>query len=401
MWYQVVEEAEEEMRARLAARGLDTSVPNVARIYDFMLDGKDNFAADRDAAERVMREIPHSALACRQNRDFLGRVMRHLTAQGIRQFLDIGSGLPTRENVHEIVQRADPDARVVYVDFDPVVVTHAEALLVNGSDGVLVVEGDARDPGKIISDAKGLIDFSQPVAVLLFAILHFLTDADDPHGIVGSLAAELAPGSAVSISHLTGEGTEPDKGLAAQEVYQGASAPAVPRSRKDITRFFDGLDLIDPGVTDINLWPVRSLEPAAPLTFYGGVARKHLCARAAQAALSQQPAAPRQCRAGGPQVPRIPGQDRPAPVRGCPVTPVPARIAHSPGRPRSEQGAPAVFDSLSSDNLRAAHDAARLLYENHRALGLDPAVIKLDTLRVDICVELENRGEPVTSAPAG
>ena len=139
---------------------------------------------------------------------------------------------------------------------------------------MLVVQGDVREPGKIISDAKGLIDFSEPVAVLLFAILHFLPDDDDPHGIVGSLAEALVPGSAVAISHLTGEGTEPDKGLAAQEVYQGASAPAVPRSRQDITRFFDGLDLIDPGVTDINLWPARSVGPAAPLTFYGGVARK-------------------------------------------------------------------------------------------------------------------------------
>jgi O-methyltransferase involved in polyketide biosynthesis len=274
MWYQAVDGAEEEMLVTLTARGLDTSVPNVARIYDFMIGGKDNFAADRDAAGRVMRQIPHSALACRQNRDFLGRTARVLAEHGIRQFLDIGSGLPTRDNVHEIVQRADQGSRVVYVDYDHVVVTHARALLEKGSDGVLVVQGDVREPGKIISDAKGLIDFSQPVAVLLFAILHFLTDADDPHGIVGSLAGHLAPGSAVAISHLTGEGTEPDKGRAAQEVYQGASAPAVPRSRQGITRFFDGLELIDPGVTDINQWPAQALGPAAPLTFYGGAGWK-------------------------------------------------------------------------------------------------------------------------------
>jgi O-methyltransferase involved in polyketide biosynthesis len=271
---QAVDGAEEEMRAQLAAHGLDMSVPNVARIYDFMLGGKDNFAADRQAAERVMREIPHSALACRQNRDFLGRAVRVLADRGIRQFIDIGSGLPTRDNVHQIVQRAYPGARVAYVDYDHIVVAHARALLEKGSPGVLVLQGDVREPGKIISDAKGLIDFSEPVAVLLFAILHFLTDADDPHAIVASLAGHLAPGSAVAISHLTGEGTEPDKGLAAQQVYQGASAPAVPRSREDITQFFDGLELIDPGMTDINLWPARSLEPATPLTFYGGVARK-------------------------------------------------------------------------------------------------------------------------------
>ena len=275
MWYQAVDGAEEEqMRGQLAGGGLDTSVPNVARIYDFMLGGKDHFAADRDAAERVMREIPHSALACRQNRDFLGRAVRLLAAQGIRQFLDIGSGLPTRDNVHEIAQAAAPGSRVVYVDYDNIVVTHARALLEKGSDGVLVVQGDVREPGKIISDAKALIDFSEPVAILLFAILHFLPDEDDPYGIVGTLADALVPGSAVAISHLTGEGTDPAKGRAAQQVYQGASAPAVPRSRQEIARFFDGLDLIDPGATDINLWPARSLEPAAPLTFYGGVAWK-------------------------------------------------------------------------------------------------------------------------------
>ena len=262
------------MRGQLAGGGLDTSVPNVARIYDFMLGGKDHFAADRDAAERVMREIPHSALACRQNRDFLGRAVRLLAAQGIRQFLDIGSGLPTRDNVHEIAQAAAPGSRVVYVDYDNIVVTHARALLEKGSDGVLVVQGDVREPGKIISEAKALIDFSEPVAILLFAILHFLPDEDDPYGIVGTLADALVPGSAVAISHLTGEGTERAKGRAAQQVYQGASAPAVPRSRQEIARFFDGLDLIDPGATDINLWPARSLEPAAPLTFYGGVAWK-------------------------------------------------------------------------------------------------------------------------------
>ena len=275
MWYQIVDGAEEEMRVQLAARGLDTSTPNVARIYDFMLGGKDNFAADRDAAGRVMREIPHSALACRQNRDFLGRVVGYLAAEvGIRQFLDIGSGLPTRSNVHEIAQAVATESRVAYVDYDHIVAAHARALLEKGSPGVLVVEGDIRDPGKIISDAKGLIDFSEPVAVLLFAILHFLPDDDDPHAIVGSLAGHLAPGSAVAISHITDEEVAPERGLAAQEVYRSASAPAVPRSREDFTRFFDGLELIDPGVTNVNLWPARSLGPAAPLTFYGGVARK-------------------------------------------------------------------------------------------------------------------------------
>jgi SAM-dependent methyltransferase len=252
----------------------DETRPNIARMYDYWLGGTDNYEADRAAAEKVRARRPNVASQALDNKKFLTRAVTYVARQGVRQFLDIGSGLPTRDNVHQIVQRADPGSRVVYVDYDHIVVAHARALLEKGSPGVLVVQGDVREPGKIISDAKGLIDFSEPVAVLLFAILHFLTDADDPHAIVASLARHLAPGSAVAISHLTGEGTEPDKGLAAQKVYQGASAPAVPRSRHDITRLFDGLDLIDPGVTDINRWPARSLEPAAPLTFYGGVGWK-------------------------------------------------------------------------------------------------------------------------------
>jgi hypothetical protein len=267
--------SEEESRGKRAVRGLDISTPNVARIYDFMLGGKDNFAADRDAADKVMQEIPHSALACRQNRDFLGRVVHHLAAdRGIRQFLDIGSGLPAGRNVHEIAQAVFPESRVVYVDYDSIVVAHARALLESGVPTVLVVEGDLRNPRKIIDDARGLIDFSEPVAVLLFAILHFLTDAEEPHEIVGRLTEALVPHSALAVSHVTAEGIEPEKSLTVQKIYQGASAPAIPRSRQDIMRFFNGLELTASGVTDINLWPGRSPGPEAPLTFYGGVAVK-------------------------------------------------------------------------------------------------------------------------------
>lgn len=255
----------------LAPRGLDTSVPNVARIYDFLLGGKDNYQADREAAETVLREIPHSALACRQNRDFLARVVRVLARAGIRQFLDIGSGLPTRSNVHEIAQAAAPGSRIVYVDYDPVVIAHARALLEKGSPGVMVVQGDLSDPEFIIGGARDLIDFSQPTAVLLFAILHFLTDDEKPHQVVRSLTEALAPGSALALSHITNEGIEPDKSLAAQKVYQGASAPAVPRSLARITQFFDGLDVMAPGVTDINFWPAEAAGHRTPLTFYGGV----------------------------------------------------------------------------------------------------------------------------------
>jgi len=274
MRHQAAEDAKREIGPRLAARGVDTGVANVARVYDFLLGGKDNFAADRAVAERVLAEVPHSALACRQNREFLGRAVTYLADQGVRQFLDIGSGLPTRDNVHEIAQRADPGAVVVYADCDPVVVAHARALLAKGAPGVLAVEGDVRDPDGIIAGAKELLDFSEPVGVLLFAILHFLTDADDPRGIVAALAAGLATGSAVAISHLTADGTAPGKSRAAQRAYEDASAPAVPRTLPDITLLLEGLDIAEPGVTDINLWPARSLGPAAPLTFYGGVGWK-------------------------------------------------------------------------------------------------------------------------------
>jgi O-methyltransferase involved in polyketide biosynthesis len=272
MWHQYRAGDEEERRRILSARGLDISAPNVARIYDFLLGGKDNFAADRAAAGKILQALPCAALACRQNREFLTRVVRVLADSGIRQFLDIGSGLPVQHNVHEVAQAAAPDSRVVYVDYDNVVVTHAKALLQSGSPRVAVVEADLRDPGKILEGAADLIDFSQPVAVLMFAVLHFLTDADQPREVVSSLTEALVPCSALALSHVTGDGTAPDASHAAQQVYQGASAQVVPRSRQDITGFFDGLNLVEPGVTDINLWPGKSSGPAVPLTLYGGLA---------------------------------------------------------------------------------------------------------------------------------
>jgi hypothetical protein len=274
MWHQYRAGDEEDRRRTPAVSGLDISIPNVARIYDFLLGGKDNFAADREAAGKILQELPCAALACRQNREFLTRVVRVLADSGVRQFLDIGSGLPAQDNVHEVAQAAAPDSRVVYVDYDNVVVSHARALLESGSPRVAVIEADARDPGKILEVAGGLIDFGEPVAVLMFAVLHFLTDADQPREVVRSLTEALVPGSALALSHVTGDGIAPDAGPAVQQVYQGASAPVLPRSHQDISGFFDGLDLVEPGVTDINLWPGKSSGPLAPLTLYGGLARK-------------------------------------------------------------------------------------------------------------------------------
>jgi O-methyltransferase involved in polyketide biosynthesis len=259
-----------------APNGLDTSRPNVARVYDYMLGGKDNFEADRAAAEMLIKVLPHSALACRQNRQFLGRVVRYLIEEkGIRQFIDLGSGLPTADNVHQIAQKIDPGARVVYADYDPVVVLHSKVLL-EGSEGVRVIQADLRDPGSILGDpgVGELIDLGQPAAILMFAILHFLPDAEQPYETVRRFTQAMAPGSYLALSHITDEAVSPETSQAAQQVYQGASAPVVPRSREDIARFFDGLELTGSGLVDINLWPVKALGPGAPLTFYGGAARK-------------------------------------------------------------------------------------------------------------------------------
>ena len=261
---------------KLAARGLDVTVPNVARIYDFILGGKDNFEADRAAAEQILAVIPGGSGPARMNRAFLGRVVHYLAAQrGIRQFLDIGSGLPTAANVHEIAQAAAPDSRVVYVDNDSVVVLHAQAILEDRARGVAAVRGDLRDPDGITGSpaVRELIDFSQPTAVLMFAVLHFVPDADDPSALLGRYRDVMAPGSALALSHITDENLDTEAGRAGRAVYQSTSAPIMPRSRERIEGFFDGLDLLPPGVVGISQWPDPGPGGATSF-FYGGVAVK-------------------------------------------------------------------------------------------------------------------------------
>jgi hypothetical protein len=263
--------------------GIDTSVPNVARIYDYWLGGKDNFAADRAAADRQAAAVPQLPLLARQNRDFLNRVVRFCVGQGITQFLDIGSGLPTNQNVHEVAQLVSPDASVVYVDSDPSVVIHAQAMLANSRTEA--IRGDLRRPDEILGSPQvgRLIDFSRPVAVLILAVLHVIPDEADPAGCVAVLRDALAPGSYLAISHAD---VSPAHSVGTRRLTKTAREVAEPlrglenvpsRTRDDIARFFDGLTLVEPGLTDVSAWRPED-DAVVPESDYlrivGGVARK-------------------------------------------------------------------------------------------------------------------------------
>jgi S-adenosyl methyltransferase len=254
----------------------DPTVPNVARVYDYMLGGKDNLAADRQLAEQLLEAFPVSAWIARQNRGFVGRAVRYCAEQGVDQFLDVGSGLPTMDNVHEVARRVTPDAAVVYVDNDRVALTHANALLATSS-GVSAIWGDVRDPGKILAhvEASGLIDLSRPLVVLLAAILHFIGDSEDPAGIVAGFVDAIPAGSYLILSHATHD-AQPAESARAREMYRdrGASSLLVTRSRADIGAFFAGLELVDPGLAFTSRW--RPKEPVRndPVDLIAGVGRK-------------------------------------------------------------------------------------------------------------------------------
>jgi S-adenosyl methyltransferase len=262
--------------------GIDTSVPNVARIYDYILGGKDNFAADRRAAQQLLSVLPDIAGVVRDNRSFIGRVVRFLAGEGgIRQFLDLGAGLPTQNCVHEMAHAVAPDARVVYVDNDPVVCSHGQALL--GSRGTVgFALGDLRRPAEILRNPEVLarLDFSQPVGVLCVCALHFVPDTEKPHQIVADYRDHLAPGSYLAITHgITADTPEQDPDGVVQSVtnvYQNASAQMHVRPRKEIERFFDGFEILPPGVVWTADWrPDPGTRPAGrPDSLYGGLGRK-------------------------------------------------------------------------------------------------------------------------------
>ncbi|HWG13199.1 MAG TPA: SAM-dependent methyltransferase [Streptosporangiaceae bacterium] len=259
-------------------RDFDTTVAHPARVWDYWLGGKDNFAADREAAERVLEVMPVMGPIARAGRGFLATAVHHLAAdRGIRQFLDIGTGLPTANNTHEVAQRAAPDSRIVYVDNDPIVLTHARALLTSDEEGATAyVDADLRDTGKILAEARNTLDFSQPIALMLLAITHFIPDADDPWRIVAELMKPLAPGSYLVLSHASGDVDV--AGLTdASRRYNTSSAVSIHmRSREQITRFFDGLEILEPGLVLLGRWrpgpPDR--EPSRALPTYTAVGRK-------------------------------------------------------------------------------------------------------------------------------
>lgn len=246
--------------------------PNVARMYDYYLGGCHNFAADRAAAEQVLRIFPDTGVAAQTNRAFLRRAVRFAAEQGIRQFLDIGAGLPTQGNVHEIVRPLAPQARVVYVDNDEVAVAYARRLV--PTDGrTVVVRGDLRRPDELLAEpeVRRLLDFDRPMAVLLAAVLHFVPDDDDPWAAVSRLRDATVPGSLLAVSHLTSDGAPPLPAQQGKAVYRSSSAPLVPRPHAAIARFFDGYDLVDPGLVLLADWRPDG-EPQTGVSHgYGGV----------------------------------------------------------------------------------------------------------------------------------
>ena len=256
---------------------IDTRTPHSARVYDYLLGGKDNFEADRIVAKAALAAFPATAESARANRVFLSRVVRFLVAEaGVRQFLDLGSGLPAADNVHEVAQAIDPESRIVYVDNDPIVHAHARALLTGTRVGATAyLHADLREPAPILADAAKTLDFGQPAAVLLLGILHFVPDSDDPAAIVKQLMDALSPGSYLVISQLASD-IDPamTAGIRAMK-EQGRDLGFVLRDRAQVTNFFGGLELVDPGVVPIARWrPRTDAEAQAPGTLWGGVARK-------------------------------------------------------------------------------------------------------------------------------
>ena len=260
---------------------IDTSRPHPARMYDYYIGGKNHFAADRKVADKALASWPSGRIGLRENRRFLGRAVRYLAAEaGVRQFLDIGSGLPATNNVHEVAQAAEPSSRVVYVDNDPLVLAHARALLASAPDGrTAYVQADMRDPVGILSSpvVREVLDFGQPIALMLIAVLHFLDDEDKPDEIIGALLDALPSGSYLAASHMTME-HDPVAVGGGQQAYRDAGITMHSRDADQFARLaFTGLEMVPPGVVLVSEWrpDVTGPRPTpAEVSCYGGIARK-------------------------------------------------------------------------------------------------------------------------------
>ncbi len=259
--------------------GVDTKRANAARVYDYLLGGSHNFLADQDVGRAIAAVDPNVRMMARANREFLGRAVRFLAGVGIGQFIDIGSGIPTEGNVHEVAQQADPGARVAYVEIDPVAIAHSKAILA-GSENAAIIAADLREPEKILADdtIARLIDLGRPAGLLLVSVLPFISDAEDPWRIVATLRDALAPGSYLVLCHATDE-SRPTVVQAAEKMYnRSVSTQAHVRSRAAILRFFDGFELVDPGLVNMPLWRPGSPDdvPDDPGNFWAlvGVGQK-------------------------------------------------------------------------------------------------------------------------------
>ncbi|MFE6051330.1 SAM-dependent methyltransferase [Kitasatospora sp. NPDC056446] len=261
------------------AADLRPDIPHPARMYDYYLGGKDNFPADRAAAEKALAANPEFRSTARANRGFLTRAVRCVADTGTDQFLDIGTGIPTAGNTHEIAQAADPGARVVYVDNDPIVLSHARALMAGAGPGrTTVIQADLRRPADLLDAVRAadLLDFSRPVGLVLAAVLHFLRDEDEPYRAVATLLDALPSGSHLVLSHGTADFIPREIRDRVTGVYDKATAPLVGRSREEVRTFFDGLDLLTPGVVTVPLWrpDTAPAHGADRVSMYGAVARK-------------------------------------------------------------------------------------------------------------------------------
>jgi hypothetical protein len=278
------------------ARGFDARVAHPARVYDYWLGGKDNFEADRIAGEATIAAYPAIRASAQANRAFLARAVRYLAEdEGIRQFLDIGTGLPTVSNTHQVAQSVAPASRIVYVDNDPLVLVHARALLTSSPEGITgYLDSDARETDYILQQAAGTLDFCQPVAVMLLAILHYIPDLDEVRQAVAGLMSAVPSGSFLVISHAASD-IDPDKmaEMIRRMNEHLAEGNHVGRPREVVAQLFDGLDLVEPGVVKVTQWRARSeIEAAGPTSLWGGVARKRLAASAGSCRAGRRRTAP-------------------------------------------------------------------------------------------------------------